>query len=108
MDRELWRLRVEVAWTHGLLALVSVRGITTPRAEVHVFLSEHYFRLAELHARRGATARADQLRRKAEWHLERGDSDEPPRAPVALALSRPRPPRLVWVVGGRSKPPDHP
>ncbi len=70
---ELWRLRVEIVWMRCLLSLVSVRGVTRPRPEIHAFLFDRYFRLAE------------GLRRIADWHFERSDPDPPP--PAAQALS---------------------
>jgi hypothetical protein len=35
MDREVWRLRLQIAWMRALLALVGIPGITTPRPEIH-------------------------------------------------------------------------
>lgn len=82
---ELWQLRVEIVCMRCLLALVSVRGVTRPRPEIHAFLFDRYFRLAELYARLGDAGRAERLRRSADWHFERSDPDPPP--PAAQALS---------------------
>ena len=106
MDRALWRLRFDILWIHCLLALVKVRGITRTRSEIHGFLFDRYFRLAELHRKRGDARRARRLHLKADWHRERRDPDPP--SPVAAALGRPGRGTFTWSVGGRPKPTDHP
>lgn len=97
-------LRADVAWGRALLALAR----DDARPELHYFLFDRYFRLAEHHRRRGREARADRLRRVAEWHLERGGHEPPPAVAAAAALPVPRRPALTWAVAGRPEPPEPP
>ncbi len=101
-----WGLRADLVWARLLLALVVVPGVSTPRPEVHYFFFDRYFRLAEIHRRKGSDRRAKRLHRLAEWHLERSGVDPPPAA--ALALPIPSRPSLTWAVADRSQPPGPP
>ena len=48
-----WGLRGDLVVTNVLLWVVSVRGTGEPKPEVHLYLYERYWRLAEYYERRG-------------------------------------------------------
>ena len=84
--------------------MVGFVQFATPKPEVHRFMFDRYWRLADHHDRRGAERRAARLRALAEYHYRAGGLDDPPPA-VAVAMPVPVRPRLTWAVAA---PPDDP
>lgn len=98
------QLRVDLVWAKGLLWLASSSRFATPKPEVHRFMFDRYWRLADHHKRHGAMGRAARLRALAEYHYQAGGLDDPPPA-VAVAMAVPSRPRLTWAVAAQ---PDEP
>ena len=94
----LWQLRFDVVWVLGLLSLASAGRKTEPKPEVHLYLGDRYWRLAEYHSKRRATQKAERLRAKAEHHLRMGGWDPLPPA-AAMAMPVPRRPTFTEAIG---------
>jgi hypothetical protein len=97
-----WRLRADLLTTQGLLWVARARRGGELRPEVHLYLYDRYWRLAEHYERRCSGKRASRLRAKAEAHYRRSGNDGPPFA-AALAMPVPRPSLFTWAV---AKQPD--
>jgi len=102
----VWRLRAEIGWARLLLRLVTVRGVTTARPELHEFLFDRWYPLSEAYRRRGDLERAARAHARAEWHHRQWRGDDPPPLAAAAANPRPRRPKLTWAVTGKPEPPD--
>ena len=63
-------------------------------SESHLYFFDRYRRLADCHRRRGQTARARRLQRRADEHYRLSGLDGPP---YAAAMAMPRPMRWVSV-----------
>ena len=100
-----WELRGDLVVTNALLWVVTVRRAGPLKPEVHLYLYDRYWRLAEYYQRRGKRKKAAQLYEKAEEHYRRSGRTGPPFA-AAMAMPRPRSPFFTWVVGKRE--PRHP
>jgi len=103
----VWLLRFDVVWVLALLNLASASRKGEPTPEVHLFLSDRYWRLAEYHSNKRAVQRAKRLRAKAEYHLRLGGWDPLPPA-VAMAMPVPSRPTFTEAIGWRIRriPPD--
>jgi hypothetical protein len=86
-----WGLRTDLLTMHSLLWVARLRPRVEPRPEVHLYLYDRYWRLAEYHERRGHGNKAARLRTKAMMHFRQSGNDGPPFA-AALAMPVPRPP----------------
>ena len=86
----VWRLRYDVVSVRAMLFIVGGIGRTDLRPEVHLFLGDRYGRLADHSAIHGASARANRLYAKSDWHYTQGGFDDFPRA-AAMAMPVPRP-----------------
>ena len=95
-----WGLRGDVIVTNALLWVVTVRRAGEPKPEVHLYLYDRYWRLAEYYERRGKRKKAAYLYAKAEAHYRSSGQSGPPFA-AAMAMPRPRSPFFTWAVGGR-------
>jgi hypothetical protein len=85
-----WRLRVDVTSTRALLWIATVGRQVELRPEVHVFLYDRYWLLAQIHEKNGNVARARRLKRKAERHWRLSGYDGPPFAgALAMPVRRP-------------------
>ena len=89
MHARPWELRYDLASTHVLLWVANAGRSGTPTPDVHLFLYDRYWRLAEYHAEKGHRRRAAALRERAVQHYRLSGHDGPPFA-AALALGRPR------------------
>ena len=92
-----WRLRADLVTIQGLLWVARRRPGGEPRPEVHLYLYDRYWRLAEHYQRRGSSKKASRLRTKAEAHYRQSGNGGPPFA-AALAMPLPRPPLFTWAV----------
>lgn len=97
---EPWRLRADLLTMQGLLLIVRARRVGQLRPEVHLYLYDRYWRLADYYERRGKRQRASRLRAKAAAHFGQTGHDGPPFA-AALAMPVPRPPMSTWAVATR-------
>ena len=97
-----WGLRTDLLTVHGLLWMARVRPGGEPRPEVHLYLYDRYWRLAEYHERRGRSKNASRLRMKAMIHYRQSGSDGPPLA-AALAMPVPRPPLFTRAVARQAR-----
>jgi hypothetical protein len=88
------------------LWLARIAGGDTER-DVHFYVGDRYWRLADHYEKRGWTKTAKRYRSQAERHLRlSGWNDTPPA--VAMAMEVPRPPTFIWAIGRRFRrtPPD--
>ena len=83
-----WRLRADLLSARLLLALSLAESRGELRPEVHRFLAERYEALAAHWRRRGWTAHAAGLARKAQLHAAAGADDPPPAAAMGLPRQR--------------------
>ena len=95
-----WGLRSDLVVTNALLWVVSVRRAGEPKPEVHLYLYDRYWRLAEYYRGHGNRKKAARLYEKAEAHYRRSGRPGPPFA-AAMAMPRPRSPFFTWAVGNR-------
>jgi hypothetical protein len=86
LHRSAWQLRMDLAWTRGLLWFARAGRGGEPKRDVHLFLADRYGRLADHYTERGATAKAKRLDSKSQSHYRAARSDEPPQA---AAMTRP-------------------
>lgn len=84
-----WRIHADWLSVRALLwvAMAGRRGELDLRPEVHLFLYERYWRLAEIYERKGSGVKAGRSRKKAEHHWSLSGGDGPPFA-AALAMGR--------------------
>src|SRR5213593_5152550 len=92
-----WRLRADLVTIQGLLWVARGRPGGEPRPEVHLYLYDRYWRLADYYERRGNRKKASRLRTKAAAHYKHSGDTGPPFA-AAMAMPRPRSPFFTWVV----------
>jgi hypothetical protein len=83
-----WRIRYDLLSTRLLLALTIAGRQRELRPEVHEFLADRYWRLAEHWRRAGWRAHADSLAGKAAAHAEAAGDDLPPAAAMGLPRQR--------------------
>jgi len=105
--------RSSILKLHGDLAcapldlwLARIADSNTER-DVHFYVGDRYWRLAEYYENRGWRKTAKRLRLQAEHHLRlSGWNDTPPA--VAVAMEVPRPPTFTKAIGRRFRktPPD--
>ena len=81
-----WGLRTDLLTVHGLLWIARVRPGGEPRPEVHLYLYDRYWRLAEYHERRGRSKKASRLRMKAMIHYRQSGSEVLPLLRRSLCL----------------------
>ena len=93
------KLHGEVVCAPFDLWLARIAGNETER-EVHFYVGDRYWRLAEHYERRGWTKTAKRFRLQAEHHLRLSGWNDPPPA-VALAMEVPRRPTLTKAIGRR-------
>jgi hypothetical protein len=100
-----WRIRADLLSVRVLMwvAMASRRGEL--RSEVHLFLYDRYWKLAEIYERKGNHRKAGRLKKKAEDHWNRSGHDGPPFA-AALAMPFPSVRSRTWAVSGRDDPED--
>jgi hypothetical protein len=98
------QLRLDIAWISLLISLFTAGNRGEAKPEVHLFLGDRYWRLAEFHALKGAKQKAAQLRAKAEHHLRLGGWQPtlPPAAAMAMAV--PERPTFTDAIGWRIRP----
>src|SRR6266568_4063490 len=97
------KLHSEVVCAPFDLWLARLAGRETER-EVHFYVGDRYWRLAEHYERLGWTKTAERFRLQAEHHLRlSGWNDIPPA--VAVAMEVPRPPTLLRPLVGVSVEP---
>jgi len=99
-DDRPWGLRGDLLVTKALLWVATARRSGEPKPEVHLYLYDRYWRLADYYARRGKRKKAARLHDKAEAHYRRSGRPGPPFA-AAMAMPRPRSPFFTWAVGDR-------
>ena len=97
-----WRLRSDLIITNAMLWVAGAGRVGEPKPEVHLYLYDRYWRLAEYYEHNGNRKRAARLRNKAEAHYKRSGDTGPPFA-AAIAMPRPRPPFFTWAVGKRDQ-----
>jgi hypothetical protein len=86
--------------TRVLLWVASAGRDGEPTPDVHLYLYDRYWRLAEHHRSAGHVRRAATLHHKAETHYRKAGHDDPPFA-AAMALPLPRPRVLTRAVARR-------
>ena len=101
-DDRPWGLRSDLVVTNALLWVVSVRRAGEPKPEVHLYLYDRYWRLAEYYKGRGKRKKAARLYDKAEAHYSLAGRPGPPFA-AAMAMPRPHSPFFTWAVGNRER-----
>src|SRR5687768_4404755 len=101
-DDRPWGLRSDLVVTNALLWVVSVRSAGQPKPEVHLYLYDRCWRLAEYYRGRGKRKKAAKLYEKTEAHYRRSGRPGPPFA-AAMAMPRPRSPFFTWAIGNRSR-----
>jgi hypothetical protein len=94
----VWKLRADLASARALLWVAGAGSRGEPTPEVHLYLYDRYWRLAQHHEHAGHARRAAALRRKAELHYAQSGHDGPPYA-AALALPSTRPSVLTSAIG---------
>lgn len=92
-----WGLRADLITIRSLLWLAQARRGGEFQPEVHLYLYDRYWRLAEHYERRGNKRKALRLRIKAEAHYRQSGHDGPPFA-AAIAMPVPRPPLFTRAV----------
>ena len=99
------KLHSEVVCAPFDLWLARIAGGEIER-EVHFYVGDRYWRLAEHYERLGWTKTAKRFRLQAEHHLRSRWNDTPPA--VAVAMEVPRPPTFTKAIGRcfRKTPPD--
>ncbi len=103
-----WGLRGDLIITNAMLWVAGAGRVGEPRPEVHLYLYDRYWRLADYYERRGNRKKASRLRNKAEAHYKQSGDTGPPFA-AAMAMPRPRSPFFTWAVAkgwGRRDPDD--
>jgi hypothetical protein len=104
-DSSAWRLRLDLFTAQAIL--LTARRDVDLQPHVHLYLADHYRRLAWHHQQHGRVQRAQRLAIKASRHSCLGGGDEPPPA-AALAMPVPRRPTFTQAIGRWSdeEPPD--
>jgi len=101
-----WGLHGDLIITNAILWVAGASHMGKPKPEVHLYLYDRYWRLAEYYERRGNRKKASRFRAKAEAHYKDSGHTDPPFA-AAVAMPRPRSPFITWAVGKRDhKDPD--
>src|SRR5712691_6965016 len=93
-----WELRGDLIITNAILWVAGAGRVGEPTPEVHLYLYDRYWRLADHYERRGNRKKASRLRVKAEAHYKHSGHTGPPFA-AAMAMPRPRSPFFTWAVG---------
>jgi hypothetical protein len=88
----VWQLRLDVLWVLALVRVFTAGRGGEPKPEVHLFLGDRYWRLADYYAERGRKQKALRLRAKANNHLSQGHWNPP--LPPAMAMAVPQRPTL--------------
>jgi hypothetical protein len=99
------RLRWELGWAHALLLMSGAGRWSEPRPEVHLYLADIEFRLADEYERAGHHIAAERHRRIANAHAASGPPPEPPPA-AAMAMPVPRTPTFTDTRGKLFDPDD--
>ncbi|HEY3304503.1 MAG TPA: hypothetical protein VGL70_13310 [Candidatus Binatia bacterium] len=104
----VWQLRLDVVWVLVLLRILTAGRRGEPKPEVHLFLGDRYWRLADYHTEKGSKRKAVRLREKAKHHLRLGDWQPPLPPAVAMAMPVPQRPTFTQAIGWRvrERPPD--
>jgi len=92
-----WGLRGDLIITNAILWVAGAGRVGEPRPEVHLYLYDRYWRLADYYERRGNRKKASRLRTKAAAHYKHSGDTGPPFA-AAMAMPRPRSPFFTWAV----------
>jgi hypothetical protein len=82
-------LRFDVVTAKILVWVASVGRDAELTSEAHLYFFDRYQRLANVHRRRGHSARARRLQAKADEHYRLGGGDGPPYA-AAMGMPRPK------------------
>ena len=100
------KLRYDVFWAPFDFWLARIAGGDWDR-EVHLYVGDRYWRLADLCEKRGSIETANRYRLRAEHHLLLGGWNDTPPA-VAMAMEVPRPLTFTKAIGRRFRepPPD--
>lgn len=109
MDRiSSFQLRRDIVWVLFLLRVLTAGRRGEPKPEVHLFLGDRYWRLADYHAEKGSNRKAVRLRARAEHHLRLGDWQPPLPPAVAMTMPVPQRPTFTQAIGWRvrERPPD--
>jgi hypothetical protein len=102
----VWQLRLDLLWVLTLVSLFTAGRRGEPKPEVHLFLGDRYWRLADYYAEKGSKRKAVRLRAKANYHLSQGHWNPP--LPPAMAMAVPQRPTFTEAIGWRinEHPPD--
>jgi hypothetical protein len=102
----VWWLRLDLLWVLFLLRVFTAGREGEIKPEVHLFLGDRYWRLADYYAEKGSVRKAVRLRARANSHLGLGHWNPP--LPPAMAMAVPRRPTFTEAIGwGTSgRPPD--
>lgn len=106
-NESLLKLHADLAWIITLLWIAKVGGPGEPNSDVHLYLGDRYWRLADQYTRRGFTRKAKRVCEKAERHLQAGGWRPLPPA-AAMRMPVPKRPRFTQAIGWyvATTPPD--
>ena len=101
------KLHADVAWVLALVWVAKAGRGGEPQPQVHYYLGDRYFRLAERYEARGSLRRARLHRERAERHFRASGFDPRPPA-AALAMPIPKRPTFTEAIGWyvNSEPPN--
>ena len=107
-EESLAQLRVDIFVAHCLLIVAKAGKSGEPNADVCFYLGDRYLRCAGKHKEKGASAKSQRLREKAERYLSASGPWRGPPYAAAMAMPAPRRPTFSEVIGWRTRqqPPD--
>lgn len=96
--KEIWQLRIDVAWVHILRWVVDPAGRHDLNPEFHLYLADRYARLAQHYDRVGNRKKRTRFEEKAKHHYRLGGGGNLPPA-VAMRASISQPPTFTKAIG---------
>ena len=99
------QLRWQLAWAVVLLWVAGAGRTGEAKPEVHLYLADLHYRLADAYRSAGRLQAAAREERLANKHAENGPPPEP-RPAAAMAMGVPQPPTFTDARGKRFDPDD--
>ncbi|HZR45918.1 MAG TPA: hypothetical protein VFA47_04400 [Candidatus Manganitrophaceae bacterium] len=94
----IWRLRLDVAWTHIIRWMVDPTGRRQLNPEIHLYLADRYARLAQCYDRLGNREKTARFKEKAAHHFHLGGGNRP-RPAAAMRASLPQSSTFTEAIG---------